>query len=508
MTVDAERLKAREDFLRLMSHEIRTPLNGVIGMLGLLARTRLDGAQRAYLGAARESAEHLLWLVNDLLDFARIEAGRVELEAAPLAVERLVQGVSELLSPKAHEKGLDIAWTVDEDVPDVMADDGRLRQILFNLAGNAVKFTESGAVLISVTRTGGKKGKAALRFSVRDTGPGVPAEARDRVFEEFGHAEPAHAVRYGGAGLGLAVVKRLVEAMNGTVGLESKPGHGAHFWFDVTFPAIAGEPREMTLSNLRIGVVSAAKLVREAAAGQINASGAAAILGDDVDAVAEAVVEDGLMLVDHSLAQPGSLAPRPKRRKGLILLKPEERELIERYRGAGWSGYLIKPLRRCSLVDRVQAVLNASSSPVRGPHAPEDERIAPATVAGVRVLVAEDNPVNAMLVQAMLKREGCTVELAGTGDEALQALARSRYDLVLMDMRMPGLDGPGATRALRARGDETPIIALTANAFEEDRKACLEAGMNAFLSKPVDSVALKAMLARWTNRDSRVKLAS
>src|SRR5215469_16347555 len=213
MSVEAERLKAREDFLRLMSHEIRTPLNGVIGMLGLLARTKMDGAQRAYLGAARESADHLLWLVNDLLDFARIEAGKVELEAAPVTMELLVQGVTELLSPKAHEKGLDIAWTVDEDVPDVLADDGRLRQILFNLAGNAVKFTETGGILLTVTRAGGRKGRATLRFAVRDTGPGVPREAHDRVFEEFGHADPAHAVRFGGAGLGLAVVKRLVEAM-------------------------------------------------------------------------------------------------------------------------------------------------------------------------------------------------------------------------------------------------------------------------------------------------------
>jgi CheY-like chemotaxis protein len=509
MSVDAaERLKAREEFLRLMSHEIRTPLNGVIGMLGLLTRTRLDGAQRAYLGAARDSAEHLLWLVNDLLDFARIEAGKVELEAAPVCVEHLVQGVSELLSPKAHDKGLDIAWAVDEDVPDILADDGRLRQILFNLAGNAVKFTETGGVLIQVACAGIKKARATLRFSVRDTGPGVPTDARERVFEEFGHADPQHAIKYGGAGLGLAVVKRLVEAMEGVVGIDSKFGHGAEFWFEASFPITEGLPREMELKGLRVGVASSSDLVREAAAGQLLASGAAAILGDSVDAVVEATAQDGLILVDHALAPHGGLAPRPKHRKALILLKPEERELIERYRGAGWSGYLIKPLRRTSLASRVLAALNSANCPVKGPHSAEDERIAPATVAGVRVLIAEDNPVNALLVQALLKREGCTVELAGTGDEALQALARSRYDLVLMDMRMPGMDGIAATRSLRARGDETPIIALTANAFEEDRKMCLEAGMNAFLTKPVDAAALKTALTRWTNRDSRVKLAS
>ncbi|HEY3814594.1 MAG TPA: response regulator [Caulobacteraceae bacterium] len=514
MSVDAaERLKAREEFLRLMSHEIRTPLNGVIGMLGLLARTRLDGAQRAYLGAARDSAEHLLWLVNDLLDFARIEAGKVELEAAPLSIEHLVQGVTELLSPKAHEKGLDIAWTVDEDVPDVLADDGRLRQILFNLAGNAVKFTEAGGVLIAVSRAELKKGEskkdlATLHFAVSDTGPGVPDQAHERVFEEFGHADPQHAVKFGGAGLGLAVVKRLVEAMDGVVGLDSVPGEGATFWFEASFPVTDGAPRESTLTGLRVGVASTSEFVREAAAGQLLASGAAAILGDAVDAVVEATEENGVILVDHALAQPGSLAPRPKLRKALILLRPEERELIERYRGAGWNGYLIKPLRRTSVAARVLAALNTSTASLRTPQGPDDERVAPATVAGVRVLIAEDNPVNALLVQALLKREGCTVELAGTGDEALQALARSRYDLVLMDMRMPGMDGPSATRKMRAGGDETPVIALTANAFEEDRKTCLDAGMNAFLSKPVDANALKTALARWTNRDSRVKLAS
>ena len=507
----AERLKAREEFLRLMSHEIRTPLNGVIGMLGLLARTRMDGAQRSYLGAARDSAEHLLWLVNDLLDFARIEAGKVELESAPVEIEALVQGVCELLSPKAHEKGLEVAWSVDADVPSILADDGRLRQVLFNLAGNAVKFTEHGGVLISVTPAGEARfGKVPIRFSVRDTGPGVPAAARTRIFEEFGHADPSHAIRYGGAGLGLAVVKRLVEAMGGETGVDSVLGEGSDFWFTVTFPAVKSDaPRETPLAGSRIALASPCEFVREAAAGQLLASGAAAILGDSMEAVMEATVDDQTVLVDHALAAAGALVQRPKRRKALILLKPEERDLIEKYRGAGWCGYLIKPLRRESLVSRIKAVSGGAAGGPAGPHGPaEDERVAPVLAAGFRVLIAEDNPVNALLVQALLKREGCTVELAGTGEEVLQAMARTRYDLVLMDMRMPGMDGPSASRQLRARGDETVIVALTANAFEEDRRTCLEAGMNGFLTKPVDAAALKALLGRWTARDGRVKLAS
>ena len=509
MSADADqKLKAREELLRHMSHEIRTPLNGVIGMLGLLARTKMDGAQRAYVANARESAEHLLGLVNDLLDFARIEAGKLELETAPVDVERVVQGVAELLSPKAHEKGLDLAWSVAGDVPaTLLADEGRLRQILFNLAGNAVKFTESGGVLIAVTREGGRGKTCKVRFSVRDTGPGVPAEARDVIFEEFGHADPSHAGRYGGAGLGLAVVKRLVDAMDGRVGLASAVGEGSDFWFEAPFRSADAEPREQALEGLAVAIASPSFPVGEAAARQVGACGGTAVVADTIEAAARAASHDAVVLIDHALAGEAPLAPRPKGRKALILLKPEERELIEKYRSAGYAGYLIKPLRRASLATRVLAVLNGASA---APGAPvtDDERVAPAAVAGVRVLLAEDNPVNALLVTTLLRREGCTVETAGDGREALQALSRARYDLVFMDMRMPGLDGPAATRAMRARGDQTPVVALTANAFEQDRRACLEAGMNDFLTKPLEPAALRTALARWTNRDWRVKLAS
>jgi CheY-like chemotaxis protein len=481
-----------------------TPLNGVIGMLGLLARTKLDGAQRAYLQTARDSADHLLGLVNDILDFARIEAGRLEIEAAPLDLERVVQGVAELLSPKAHEKGLEIAWAVDGDVPQVLGDEGRLRQILFNLAGNAVKFSEHGGVLIAVESVGERRlDSATLRFLVRDTGPGVPEAAREKIFEEFGHADPSHAVRYGGAGLGLAVVKRLVEAMNGQLLLDSTPGEGSVFGFEATFEVTQRVTPAKPLKGVKVALFTPSEEVREATGRQIEACGGKVILPKSM----EAAPEDAVILLD-----PGTEADRvlikPRGRKGIVLLKTEERGLIERYRTAGWSGYLIKPLRRVSLASRIEAVL-ASNAP-GGPVVPlsEDERLAPAALPGVRVLVAEDNPVNALLAKSLLRREGCTVELAGSGQEALDALARTRYDLVLMDVRMPGLDGAEATRRLRARGDETPVIAVTANVFEEDRRSCLEAGMNAFLAKPVDPAALRAALTRWTNRDARAKLAS
>ena len=200
--------RAKSEFLSRMSHEMRTPLNGVLGMIGLLERTRLDGAQRAYAENARQSAEHLLGLVNDLLDYARLEAGALEFDLAPVDLAGLVRGVAELLSPRAHDKGLEIAWSVAADAPDVIADDGRLRQILFNLAGNAVKFTQAGGVRIAVERCGGTRARPRLAFVVEDTGPGVPVEARARIFEEFGHVDSSDAARFDGAGLGLAVVRR------------------------------------------------------------------------------------------------------------------------------------------------------------------------------------------------------------------------------------------------------------------------------------------------------------
>jgi signal transduction histidine kinase len=253
-----------DQFLRLMSHEMRTPLNGVIGMLGLLTRTRLDGAQRAYAEAAQSSAEHLLGLVNDLLDYARLEAGRLEFDPAPVEVEALVRGVAELLSPRAHDKGLEIVWSVAGDVPDVMADEGRLRQVLFNLAGNAVKFTDTGAVRIAVERIGGSRARPRLAFIVDDTGPGVPPEARERIFEEFGHVDASDATRFGGAGLGLAVVRRLAEAMGGTVVVMDRPREdnadastGSRFRFEAAFDAVAEvEPRPRPLTGIAIAVRS------------------------------------------------------------------------------------------------------------------------------------------------------------------------------------------------------------------------------------------------------------
>ncbi|WP_339914093.1 response regulator [uncultured Brevundimonas sp.] len=492
---------AEHQFLRLMSHEMRTPLNGVIGMLGLLTRTRLDGAQRAYADAARQSAEHLLGLVNDLLDYARLEAGRLEFDSASVDIESLVRSVAELLSPRAHEKGLELVWSVAADVPDVLGDEGRLRQVLFNLAGNAVKFTETGGVRIAVERVARAGNRPRLAFIVDDTGPGIPDEARARIFEEFGHVDASDATRFGGAGLGLAVVKRLADAMNGKVTVSDRPaGPGSRFRFEASFdPVAVSVERGQPLARHTVAVQSPDALVRAAATEQIEAS------GGKVKTTAP------VTLVDHAMAAgSGGLVARPTKGRGIVLLKPSERDLIARYRSAGFHGYLIKPLRRASLAERVLAVAAAGTAPKPGlppPPSADDDRVATIRFAGMRVLLVEDNPVGALLAATLLRREGCTVETAASGDEAVAALTRARYDIVFMDMRMPGMDGPTAARAIRARGDTTPIVALTANVFAEDRRACLEAGMNDHLTKPLEPDALRRSLARWTNRPVHAKVA-
>lgn len=479
-----------QQFLRLMSHEMRTPLNGVIGMLGLLSATRLNGEQAAYVNAARDSAEHLLGLVNDLLDYARLEAGKLEFDPAPVDPPTLLRGVAELLSPRAHDKGLELVWTVEPGLAPVRADEGRLRQILFNLAGNAVKFTETGGVAIHAGRD--PAGRFAL--TVDDTGPGVPEEARSRIFEEFGHAASGDAVRFDGAGLGLAVARRLAMAMGGELTVEDRPGGGARFRFSAPLEQAGAAPSaSRPLDGVAVALTIADPMMRTAAACWIEAAGG------------RVTTRAPVTLVDHATAADGTLASPPKTGRGLILLNPRERDLIDRYREAGFDGWLIKPLRPESLSERIRAALDRAA-PVADPV--EDDRVAPAGFTGVRVLLAEDNPVGALLARSLLRREGCAVETAATGEEAVAALSRARFDLVLMDMRMPGMDGLAATRAIRAADDATPILALTANAFAEDRRACLEAGMDDHLAKPLAPDALRAALARWTKPPTRANLAA
>ena len=485
-----DRLKAREDFFRLMSHEIRTPLNGVVGMLSLLAKTSLTPDQESYIATARESGEHLLTLVNDLLDYARIDAGRIELETSEVALEPLLQGVAELLSPRAHTGGIEVAWSLDPRLDHIEADEGRLRQILFNLAGNAIKFTVSGGVLIHVGLTHDNM----IRFSVRDTGPGIPPEARERIFEEYGQVHPTHATRYGGAGLGLVVVKKLVQVMHGALTLESEIGKGSTFAIEFRAPyglkSVVAAPRHVQTVSL----ISANPILAEAARGHLAARDCRLRAFDTAGQCRD---RHGVILADRTaFAAPVS----PPSDKSFILLAPEQRDEITQWREQGWAGYFIKPLRRASLFERLEALHgHDSDQPVKAHN--DDERIITESAPDKAVLLVEDNPVNALLAQILLQREGCRVERASSGEEAIDILKNRQFDLIFMDLGLPGLDGLGTTREVRAMGIATPVIALTANAYEEDRRACLQAGMNDFLTKPIELVALKARLQTWTGAE-------
>jgi CheY-like chemotaxis protein len=495
------------EHLAALSHEFRTPLNGVIGMARLLEGTRLTAEQRAYVAALTESGEHLLGLVNEVLDYARLGAGRVELAQAPVAPEDLLRQVCELLSVRAYEKGVEIGWAADAGLPPIVADEGRLRQILLNLAGNAVKFVEAGGVIVLAERAG----EGRLRFTVSDTGPGVPEAERARIFEAFAQGGSGRDARQVGAGLGLAIAARLADAMGGLLGVGGKPGEGAEFWFEAPFKPAGDAPGASALIGRTVAVASPSRIVREAAARQIESSGGRPVQAASVRAALTPTGAGDVILIDHLLADGGEAQQPPPGRAGVVLLRPEERARIASYRAAGFAGYLIKPLRRASLVERVLA---AGSAP-----AADDDRIAPRsrtlapTAAGVRVLLAEDNRVNAMLASTLLRREGATVDHVESGEAALEAAAGGAYDVILMDVRMPGAGGLEATRRLRALGDETPVIALTANAFDDDRRACLDAGMDDFLVKPLSLDALRSAVGRWsgpgwTRARRRAKLAS
>ncbi|THD57916.1 response regulator [Phenylobacterium sp.] len=484
------RAQINAEQLASLSHEFRTPLNGVLGMSRLLESTRLTAEQRAYAAAIRDSGEHLLNLVNDVLDFAKLGAGKIELHHAEVEAEALLRGVCELLSPRAREKGIEIAWSAPANLGAIRVDDGRLRQILLNFAGNAVKFTEAGGVRLGVERAG----RGRLRFTVDDTGPGVSANQRERIFEAFAQADPAHA-HLGGAGLGLAIARRLALAMDGEVGMQPRSQGGSRFWFEAPFLAAGPATAAPGLAGRKVGVVSPNPVVREAAAQQIDACGGVAVTAETLEALLARTQFGDVILVDHALAPGSRLLRRPPERRAIILLAPEDRALIGRYRRSGFAGYLIKPLRRASLAERVLIAAGAEQGLAAGV---EDERIATAAAPGKRVLLVEDNPINALLARALLTREGCEIDHASGGEEAIAAVKVGAYDLILMDMRMPGLNGVETTRALRALGVETPIVALTANAFEDDRHACLAAGMNDFLVKPMSPDALRSTLTRWT----------
>lgn len=485
-------LRAKTTLFAMLTHELRTPLNGILGMAGLLELgAKLEPNAKTYVNAIKQSGELLLDLITEILDYSQLGAGRLALESAPFDPEAAMQDVAELLSPKAHEKGLEIAVTVRAGASArVVGDDGRLRQILFNLAGNAVKFTEAGGVTIELApRPGGR-----LRFSVRDTGPGIAPEKQALVFEEFTQADASVSRRHGGAGLGLAIVKRLALAMGGEVGVASQLGHGASFWVELPLPP-AAELRESLrgLAGVRIGISSRSAVLSQALRTSAASLGALPVALDDAPDV---ILFDWREDADGEEIQ----AMQRSARAVIALIAQEERGAIERCRAAGLMHYTLKPVRRASLVERVRVALGETATVT-----PEDVALdeTPQMLTGLRVLLAEDNPINALLARTLLARAGCLVTTVQDGEEAVTAARSGVYDLILLDIRMPRLDGLAAAQRIRQGGGPSagaPIVALTADAGEEERVRALKAGMVDFITKPIDAKRLLTVAARFTER--------
>ncbi len=518
---------AKSAFLARMSHEIRTPMNGVLGMTELLLETGLTSTQRKYAETVQRSGTNLLGIINDVLDFSKIEAGKLELEQVDMDLRRTIEDTIDLLAERAHNKGLELACSMPSGIPNHLRGDPlRLGQILTNLAGNAIKFTDKGSVLLSVSCVDETARQATLRFDVKDTGPGVSLEAQSRIFDEFAQADGSTTRKHGGSGLGLAIGKQLVEMMKGSIHVESVPGEGANFWFTAVFGKQPQPARDDThaapvgtLMGVRALIVEASAISRGILHAQVSGWGMSTRIADTPDhaldqlrqAVARGAPYD-IAIIDLGLPGTGSLelaraikADLSIARLRMVMLTPVgNHAMIKEARNAGLDACLVKPVRQSALYEALVNVM-AGQSMADDRQAKREEAVA--QVAGSRgaVLLVEDNLINQAVAIGMLnKLQGYSVVVANHGIEALDACAKQDFDLVLMDCHMPEMDGYDATRAIRKReagsSKHVPIIALTANAMAQDREECLEAGMDDHMSKPFSRRQMQDMLNRWMPR--------
>jgi len=529
--------RAKSRFLAAMSHEIRTPMNGILGMASLLADTEQTPEQQTYARAIDQSARTLLALIDEILDFSKIEAGKLELAEAPFALETCVQGAVELLAPRAHEKGLEMAWSVNPHLPRLVSgDEARVRQILLNLLSNAVKFTDTGGVSVKVgprDDAAGTGDGVSIEIAVEDTGIGLSQEDMQGLFTEFEQAETAIRRRNGGTGLGLAISMQLARAMGGEICVASAPGNGSTFTVGLVLKqaafVAADDAQQIAMDEIgemgRVLLAFDRRLERGALSYALSSAGVSAVEADFSAAARalEAAVGEGApfdrVVIDSAEgpAAAGRLLARARelnrqrKVRGIVLVNVLARASLSEFRAAGFDAYLVRPVRPASMMLHLGLHSPRKSSDACLDRAPQNP--APSSFGNPplrRVLLAEDNEINSLLAKRVLEKCGCDYLAVSNGEEAVTAVRRALdeggpiVDLVLMDIFMPRLDGLEATRAIRdlyathaARTPMPPIVALTANAFAEDKQRYLDAGMDDYLAKPFDKAGLEAVLKRW-----------